>query len=361
MKRTPMLPEDLDDPSVDPVVVPVVLPQRDSVAPLIAVAAEGARLLHRLAVACDPAAEPYWYGLGATAAHTVAIAADMAAGLISRGRDPRPYFALAPYYLRGSQLPNLRILERSFPIVDDLSDKLDLSALSAVLVFLREVLLAREPGSGSNEFTPAREVMVEWTMGITARRAYALRDHGSIAAWLSAKEIVFNEYSKGKFRFAFWNMVGAQFEPTGKRVARRQDAWTTIREFLGLSDDVEIVNGWIPAGWKLAPQHKAAAMSTRKQVLTGTAEDVVLINSMKYAVRNRDEWFAIAHHSEVRPEGSLILKVTPDNFHEFKDAWHEDRRNRVPTFEQYQRYGLVKVASPDDLIYGHAVKWRKKP
>lgn len=270
---------------------------------------------------------------------------------------PQFLFAMAPYLLPGEDHQRLRAIADILPIVQQITEEQhDIDDLKVLVGWFDDVCAAIPKGGGQDAVVPKADDILNICATLFAVVPVASAKWGSWNAFLQAKIAVKSKFVTDKLaqgvvinhKINIWDLLGPKWEPRHDIKPRRQDAWTEIRAFLGLSDDVKIREGFIPAGFRLARFHEAMAMSSyekKRNPVVGTIADIATINKVSYLTRSGEIIAASFHYMNVKPERCLALKVTPDNFHEFRDHWFDELSQAAPPLEQYMKYGLY----PEDV------------
>lgn len=286
---------------------------------------------------------------------------------------------MAPYFLRGEDHQRLTAIGTVLPLAQQLAEENQDQPdnLKKILGWFDEACASIPKGGGNTSKIPkTHEEILNICATLFAVMPLATDKWGSLDDFFKAKITNKNKFiadmaAKGQHvaNISIWDLLGPNWEPRNNSGPRKQDEWTEIRAFLGLSDDVRISEGWIPAGFRLNRQHEAMAMNTsarRQNPLVGTMADIKLISKSIYITRSGEQFFSDCHYIETKPERCLIIKVTPENFHEFKDQWNARLFSSAPDFDEYLRYGLyidyidresqsIKIGNKE-----YHPNWRKK-
>jgi hypothetical protein len=128
------------------------------------------------------------------------------------------------------------------------------------------------------------------------------------------------------------------------------DPWREIREFLGLPQECEFPDGFIPKGWNISSNN------------SDDSKDVVrVMGDGFYFYKDGSQRRGKRHYASNR---YFIIKCDYSNFQYFKDRWLEARLlSAKPTWEEYSQWALfpdVWNELGESLIYTKDVKWRKK-
>jgi len=355
----------------------VVAPPSSLADHCLQLACEAACRLRRYETGGEPAAEPFWFGRQAAGRSTREAVAAAVADLVRQGCRPEPIFALVPYFVGGALMDLAAVLgKEAVNTVRQVLDAVGEEGGHELHFLFSDLLDAADPGTGqlARAFEP--EEMRAWSIAALTRRELLLRRYPDLkgywramhAQWSSLdREVKGRRRGKGVVKPAFWDLVSGRFDDRSEKSDSQptplRDEWTAIREFLGMRDDTRFSTGWIAAGWSLNRGHEAQAMQAsvrRVNPLTGTAIDVIQTDGLWYTTVDRANHMARVHHYDVAPKGALIVRVTPDNFAEFRDDWHKDLRKVAPTYDVYARYGDQRshLKGRDEPFFGKTVKWR---
>ena len=141
------------------------------------------------------------------------------------------------------------------------------------------------------------------------------------------------------------------FDPNLRELqGKTLDPWRVIRNYLGLSSDCLIEDGYIPKGWLPA------------------SDDC---DELKKVIKiDGDGYYYYADGTQRRGKRHyagnkyFVIKCTPDNFDIFRSEWFDVRRlSDKPTWDEYIRWGAypgIWDASGNTIIgRGRPVKWRR--
>jgi len=136
------------------------------------------------------------------------------------------------------------------------------------------------------------------------------------------------------------NLTNEHFRPTSKDYAKvtlkaaelQQNPLKEIIQYLGLSPDVQFVDGSIPVGFEMSVEHIGRG---------GKMSDIVTVNKEGYYYTKTGDRFKGQRHHQL--QNLHVLSCTPDNFMEFKGRWWDIRRRTIPANEDDLRsHGLYK-------------------
>lgn len=171
--------------------------------------------------------------------------------------------------------------------------------------------------------------------------------------WLDYKFWKIHDFMKDKDSLVNLNMIVHKngFEPRLELLkSYTEDAWKSIRQFLGLSRDCEFPDGYIPKGWGAASDDRAELDKVVR--VTGFGYYFYADGTQRRGKR---------HYAS---NSYFVIKCTPDNFEQFKDSWHDPRLiSAAPTWGEYSTWG-ASVGWWDEqgnsvTGRGRSVKWRK--
>jgi hypothetical protein len=144
------------------------------------------------------------------------------------------------------------------------------------------------------------------------------------------------------------NGLDPDLEETQKR---SNDPWRIIKDFLGLSIDCEIVDGYIPKGW----QPSGDDFENRDKIVKITGDGF-------YYYEKGTQRRGKRHYASNTYYG---IKVDPSNFEIFRDSWLDDSLlMKVPTWEEYEKWAIhPKIWDENGIATngrGKPIKWRKQ-
>lgn len=130
-----------------------------------------------------------------------------------------------------------------------------------------------------------------------------------------------------------------------------KDPWNEIREFLGLSNECEFPDGFIPKGW----------MSTGN-MLEKTVDIIKITADGFYYLKDGTQRKGKRHYANNK---FLVIKCNPSNFKLFVDDWHKDSMVTArPTWEEYKNWALYDGFWDEGGIgindMAKNIRWRKK-
>jgi len=132
---------------------------------------------------------------------------------------------------------------------------------------------------------------------------------------------------------------------------KSNDPWREIRNFLGLSLDCEITDGYIPKGWHPSSDDR----DELKKV-------VKLDGDGHYYYEDGTQRRGSRHYSG---NSYFVIKCTPENFQLFKAEWLDARRlTQSPTWDEYTKWAaspnLWDAEGSTITGRGRPIKWRKR-
>jgi len=132
---------------------------------------------------------------------------------------------------------------------------------------------------------------------------------------------------------------------------KSNDPWRDIRNFLGLSLDCELTDGYIPKGWHPSSDDRDELKRVVK--LDGDGHYYYEDGTQRRGKRH----YAVNSY--------FVIKCTPDNFEFFKEEWLDARRlTQSPTWDEYMKWGaspnLWDAEGNTTSGRGRAIKWRKR-
>ena len=170
--------------------------------------------------------------------------------------------------------------------------------------------------------------------------------------WMQQKVDKFSKcYPKDRINFNCLvnkNGLDPNLEDLQKRVG---DPWVEIKDFLGLSIDCEIVDGYIPKGWQTSGED----FEDRRRIVRITGDGF-------YYYENNSQRRGKRHYAGNTNYG---IKCDPSNFAVFKDSWLDESLLMVaPTWEEYSKWAIYPDIWGEDGVSkngrGRSIKWRRK-
>ena len=169
--------------------------------------------------------------------------------------------------------------------------------------------------------------------------------------WMQAKMEKFVNFYPGEV-MNFNCMVNRNgLEPDIETLQKRSvDPWREIKDFLGLSIDCQIIDGYLPKGWQ--PSGEDFEERTKIVRISG---DGHYYNEK--GTQRKGKWH-YCHNSY------LGIRCDIDNFGIFKDSWADiSLLMKMPTWEEYKNWAIHPNLWGEDGLAtngrGKSVKWRK--
>ena len=133
-------------------------------------------------------------------------------------------------------------------------------------------------------------------------------------------------------------------------VKRTSDPWREIKDFLGLSIDCEIVDGYVPKGW----QPSGDDFEDRSKIARVTGDGF-------YYYGNNSQRRGKRHYAS---NTYYAIKCDPSNFQLFRGDWlDESLLMKNPTWEEYEKWAIYPerwdISGNATNGRGKSVKWRK--
>jgi hypothetical protein len=183
-------------------------------------------------------------------------------------------------------------------------------------------------------------------------RIQQIESHGvSYEAWVKEK------FENGKKAFndeinltALVNVN--KLDPDFKKLVERdQDPWGSIKEFLGLSPDCKITDGYIPKGW--LPSN---ADFKKSEEIVEVRGDGFYFHQDGSQRKGKCHYLSNTYYA---------IKCDPSNFHLFKKDWRNPEfLIKKPTWDEYRQWAIYPEIWGEDgkSLSGivKSVKWRKK-
>lgn len=342
--------------------------------------------VRRLVHIADPATQPYWFGTRPPAQEALQAAVATIRDDIGPDASVALYGALAPFYVPAGDLLQFDAYQKA--------DRMPQRVLQRLLqTFPADLLgrLASYPQIHGDREMPPPGIFEAATLVIQAGEGYTWEHKPSYRFDLWTSELIdridrIEQYGVRSFwlaKYEFWQKQRPIREAAGKPVRNpaiwdlllytpdpttnghaRVESKKPLHCFLGLDDSVEI--DWVPAGFKLNSQHELLAARAYKGngQDRGLPSDIRSIDGGTYVTGERNIFLSRHHYDK-----HLALRVTPENFLEFKALFRDEPSFRewwdaniggAPTVEAYRRYGVhADRLEEGDMLLGKTIRWRK--
>ena len=128
------------------------------------------------------------------------------------------------------------------------------------------------------------------------------------------------------------------------------DPWRKIRAYLGLSEDCQFPDGYIPKGWTPA----AEDFGKKQDIISVTGDGF-------YRYKDGSQWRGKRHYAANK---YYIIKCDFSNFDKFSADWNNPRfLSRKPTWAEYSQWALypnIWNEEGESLCQCKHIKWRKQ-